>query len=346
MRGHGKRNSLVSDPLGGVEISLAEKSKARDGKLRVLLTGASGFIGQHLVKALISEPDVEVITLGRSSVSGLTNFDCVLSSDSDFSASLLGVHTVIHLGGMSSVGPGEEENAFDVNTAATLKLAEQAALAGVRRFIFISSAKVLGDSSSLDGFFEYGSADPQGIYALTKAKAEAGLNQLSEAVEMDVVIIRPPIVYGPGVKGNFRQLIRIAAKELPLPFRLARSPRSMVFVANLVDQIRHCLLAECTLSGIFHCKDAEDLSLSDLIARIRLALGHSAFLLPVPVFLMSLPLASIGKRKIADQLFSPFVLSDERSRAILNWTPPYTVEQGLKITIDSLKNETDSAADF
>ena len=338
MPGHGKRNSRVSDPLGGVEVSPVEKSKVRDGKLRVLLTGATGFIGQHLVKALVSEPDVEVITLGRSSVSGLTNFNCVLSSDSDFSASLLGVHSVIHLGGMSSVGPGEEEKAFDVNTAATLELAEQAALAGVRRFIFISSAKVLGDISHLaTAFSESDCTDPQDVYSNTKAQAELKLRQLSESVAMDIVIIRPPIVYGPDVKGNFRQLLSIASKPVPLPFRLARSPRSMVFVANLVDQIRHCLLAEGAFSGIFHCKDAEDLSLSDLIARIRLALGRSAFLLPVPVFLMSLPLASIGKRKIADQLFSPFVLSDERSRAILNWTPPYTVEQGLKITIDSLK---------
>ena len=340
MPGHGKRSSLESDPLAGVVVNPVEKSKVRDGKLRVLLTGASGFIGQHLVEALISETDVEVITLGRSTVGGLSNFELALSSDTDFSESLCGVHTVIHLGGMSSVEAGQEGKAFDVNIAATQKLAEQAALAGVHRFIFISSAKVLGDISSLEGMYEYDSVDPQGIYALSKAKAEAGLSQLSEAVKMDVVIVRPPIVYGPGVKGNFRQLIRIAAKQLPLPFRLVHSPRSMVFVGNLVDQIRCCLFAEQPLSGIFHCKDSEDLSVSELISRIRLVLGRRVLLLPVPVFLMSLPLALIGKRKIADQLFAPSVLNDELSRSILNWTPPYTAEQGLKITIDALKNET------
>lgn len=339
MLGHGKRSSLVSDPLGGVDGSQVEKCKEHDGKLRVLLTGASGFIGQHLVEAMISETDVELFTLGRSIVCGLSNFDLDLSSDTDFSEPLFGVHTVIHLGGMSSVEAGQEGKAFDVNSAATLKLAEQAARAGVRRFIFISSAKVLGDSSSLDGFFEYDSADPQGVYAQTKAKAEAGLNQLSEAVEMDVVVIRPPIVYGPGVKGNFRQLIRIAGKRLPLPFRLVHSPRSMVFVGNLVDHIRYCLFTETPLSGIFHCKDTEDLSIGKLISKIRLLLGRRVLLLPVPVFLMSLPLKVIGKRTIGDQLFEPSILNDELSRSILNWTPPYTADQGLKITIVALRNE-------
>lgn len=304
---------------------------------KLLITGITGFIGSNLLHELQKEDEYDIACIARKQVSDITTFLLDLNGASDYSEALVGVDTVVHLGGMSAVPKGQDKEAFEVNTRATLQLANQASQAGVRRFIFVSTAKVLGDISDADyGFMESSSPNPSDTYAQSKADAEAGLLKISADSEMDAFIIRPPLVYGPGGKGSIQMLLKVASKPLPLPLSKALAPKSVIFVGNLVDLIK-CMIDRDKLSaGVYHCQDDRTTSVSDLILIVRKLKQQPKLLIPVPVPFLSLPLRILGKNRIMNQLFSACVIDDRLSRQRLNWCPRYSLEDAVQITLENL----------
>ena len=314
----------------------------------ILVTGATGFVGRALISHLKTLNPKALVTLSRGVAvdhGDIRHVSMDLSPDGDYREVLSGINTVIHLGGMSSVGSHQEAEAFRVNAEATVALAQQAEKAGVQRFIFISTLKVLGEeASSSSPFTETSPLRPESAYAMTKAEAESQLLALTDqpGFEMKVVIIRPPLVYGPHVKGSFRTLLALAETRFPLPLSGVSSPRSMVYLGNLVDFIHCCALADLPDNAVLHVSDDEPLSLSELISLIRDMSGRSPLLLPFPIRMFSMLLRLLGKKRMAQQLFSPFVVSDQESRCRLNWQPPFSLQYGLKETVNTFNQERQS----
>lgn len=307
---------------------------------KILVTGATGFIGRALMVELDRRGYRDLVTLGRSSLPGFSFFPADLASSTDFSIALDGVETIIHLGGMSSVSPGQENEAHDVNCDATTHLARQAALAGVKRFIFISSAKVLGEAS-LPGqcLSEGDDLRPLDAYARSKAAAEQGLISIAAHSSMHISILRPPLVYGARAQGNVRALLSLAASSLPLPLGAASAPRSMLYVGNLVDCIIHCLSVQIPSGQVFHVTDGQSTSVAELIRSVRSSRGRRSFLVPVPAAVMLFLLKLLGKSRMAEQLFCPLVLCDEHSRESLSWVPPFSTAEGLSATMKGILGE-------
>lgn len=319
--------------------------------MRVLVTGGSGFVGGALSKALAAQADIAVRTTvrhaGRSK--GQTDADVVvaeLSPQTDWSEALAGVEVVVHTAARVHI---MNDHAADplaefrvVNVEGTLNLARQAAAVGVSRFVFLSSVKVNGEetypsrvagsASRDDGgcFSEEDVPAPQDAYAISKMEAEEGLRGIAADTGMEVVIIRPPLVYGPGVRANFHALLRVVAYGLPLPFGLIANRRSLVALDNLVDFIVTCIQHPKAANQTFLVSDGEDVSTADLIRRLAHALGRPARLLPVPVWLLQAGAALLGKRHAAQRLCSSLQVDISKARQLLGWMPPLTLDEGLK----------------
>jgi len=221
-----------------------------------------------------------------------------------------------------------------VNVEATLNLARQAADAGVRRFIFISSIKVNGEGTEPGAAF---TADdlpaPVDPYGVSKFEAEMGLRYLAESVPMEIVIIRPVLVYGPGVKANFLNMIRWLQRGLPLPLGAIDNKRSLVSLDNLIDLIVTCFDHPLAANQTFLVSDGEDVSTTQLLCKIGRALGQRVFLLPVPVGLMSCVARLLGKGAIAQRLFGSLQVDIEKNKRLLGWTPPVTLDRGLSAAV-------------
>src|SRR5690606_19501036 len=203
-----------------------------------------------------------------------------------------------------------------------------------KRFVYISSIKVNGESTtSMAAFTETDSAKPEDPYGVSKHEAEEGLRLLAQETGLEVVIIRPPLVYGPGVKANFLSLIKLSATKLPLPFGAVNNHRSMVYVGNLVDLIVRCINHPAAANQTFLVSDGEDVSLRNLVTYIRLCFGRSPRLLPVPVGLFKLAGALTGKRGVVDRLVGDLQVDSTKARALLEWAPLFTVTQGIEATV-------------
>lgn len=223
-----------------------------------------------------------------------------------------------------------------VNVDGTLNLARQAAAAGVRRFIFISSIKVNGESSQPGQPLRADdSPAPQDAYGVSKHEAEQGLRQLAAATGMEVVVIRPVLVYGPGVKANFHSMMRWLQRGVPLPFGAVCNRRSLVSLANLVDLVVTCIDHPRAANQTFLASDGDDVSLTQLLRALGLALGRPARLLPVPAGLLRGAVLLIGRRDLAQRLFGTLQVDIEKNRQLLGWYPPCTLEQGLNMTARS-----------
>jgi len=220
-----------------------------------------------------------------------------------------------------------------VNVEGTLSLARQAAAAGVRRFIFISSIKVNGEGTVLGAPYH---ADAQPLpadpYGISKMEAEQGLRALAADTGMEVVIIRPTLVYGPGVKANFLNLMRWLHKGVPLPFGAIHNLRSLVALDNLVDLIVTCIDHPAAANQTFLVSDGEDLSTTELLRRMGTALGKPARLFPVPSRLIEVGAAMLGKQALAQRLCGSLQVDISKTRELLNWTPPVSVDEALRKT--------------
>lgn len=227
-----------------------------------------------------------------------------------------------------------------VNVQGTLALARQAALAGVRRFIFISSIKVNGEGTVLGKpYTPFDMPAPQDPYGISKMEAEHGLRELAGATGMEVVIIRPVLVYGAGVKANFRSMMSWLNKGVPLPLGAIHNKRSLVSLDNLVDLIVTCVDHPAAANETFLVSDGEDLSTTEMLRRMGQALGKNARLLPVPAGLLEAGAAMLGKRAVAQRLCGSLQVDIRHTRETLNWNPPVSVDDGFRAAASAFLNE-------
>jgi nucleoside-diphosphate-sugar epimerase len=227
-----------------------------------------------------------------------------------------------------------------VNVAGTLNLARQAAAAGVKRFIFLSSIKVNGEQT-LPGqpFTEDDVPAPLDPYSTSKYEAEEGLRELARQTGMEVVIIRPPLVYGPGVKANFLNMMRWLHKRVPLPFASLNNRRSLVALDNLIDLIVVCLEHPAAANQTFLVSDGEDMSTTELLQRMAQALGRPARLMPIPASLLEAGAALLGRRDMAQRLCGSLQVDISKAKMLLGWNPPISVDEGLRCTAHGFLHE-------
>lgn len=315
----------------------------------ILVTGANGFVGRSLCAALVSSGQTVVAATRHAlSESGphISNFQIsTLTADTNWQGGLQGCDAVVHLAArvhvMADTATDPLTEFRRVNVEGTLNLARQAVAVGVRRFVFISSIKVNGESTPLGQAFAADDvADPQDPYSISKHEAELGLRRLAAESGMEVVIIRPPLVYGPGVKANFQSMMRWLKRGVPLPLGAIHNKRSLVALDNLVDLIITCLDHPAAANQTFLVSDGEDLSTTELLQRLGLALGRPARLLPVPTLLLKAGAAVLGRRDMAQRLCGSLQVDITKARTLLGWTPPISVDEGLRRTAQGFLHET------
>ncbi len=305
---------------------------------KIMLTGATGFIGQALIAELLAKNYTVIAAVRRFSPQLPTSVRQIETGDlanplleiSDLNT----VDTLIHLAARAHIMDESASNPLaeyrKINTTATINLALQAAEAGVRRFIFISSIKVNGEATLPDTPFTCDIAStPTEPYALSKYEAEQGLLSIARSSALQIVIIRPPLVYGPGVKANFLSMIRWLDKGLPLPLGAINNKRSLVALDNLVSFICHCINHSKAANDLFLITDGEDISTTQLARKIAKALGKKAILLPVPVSWMMFVARLIGKQAIATRLFGSLQLDSSKATETLDWKPVTTLDEQL-----------------
>lgn len=321
-----------------------------DGRVRnldkILVTGATGFVGRAFVDRLVSQGKHSVRVALRGE--GLQWPDTVerayvedLAPDNDWAKALDGVSVVVHAAARAHVMQDKSSSPLaefrQVNVQGTLNLARQAAAAGVRRFVFISSIKVNGEETAAPlpvGARERFSADdapaPLDAYGVSKMEAEQGLREIARQTGMEVVIIRPPLVYGPGVKANFAAMMRWLKRGVPLPLGAIHNQRSLVALDNLVDLIMTCLTHPAAANQTFLVSDGEDVSTTELLRRMGQAMGCPVRLIPVPASWLKLAAAMVGKRDVAQRLCGSLQVDIEKTRRLLGWTPPLSLDEGLR----------------
>ncbi|ODS13141.1 UDP-glucose 4-epimerase family protein [Pseudoalteromonas tetraodonis] len=304
--------------------------------MKIAITGATGFLGTHLLKKL---PPEQLVILGRRDpiLPEAIFHQCSIDGDANVSESLVGVKVVIHCAARAHImydvacDPLNEFRA--VNTLGTLNLAKQAAQAGVKRFIFVSTIKVNGESTT--GKAPYTAHDQRAAedpYGISKSEAEQQLLELGKQTGMEVVIIRPPLVYGKDVKANFASLMHFVSKGLPLPFRsIKNNKRSLVSVYNLVDLIKVCIEHPKAANQVFLASDDNDLSTAEMVALMARVQGRRNVALPVPVWCFKLAGKLLNKNDVIDRLTGSLQLDISHTKNTLNWSPPYSVEHGFKL---------------
>lgn len=309
--------------------------------MRILITGAAGFVGSALIKRLLredlrltaallaGEPDSHLPSgIERATVEPL-------SETSDYSAAMENVDIVIHLAArvhiMNDTAANPLQEFRTVNLHGTERLAQQAVRAGVKRLVYVSTVKVMGEESDT-AYKEDSPLAPRDPYGISKAEAESALQRIADETGLEVVIVRPPLVYGPGVKANFRQLMSAVSRGVPLPFASIRNKRSLVYIENLGDALACCATHPNAAGKTYLISDGVDLSTPELIRRIAAAFGRSARLFPFPCWLMRLAGKITGKTATVDRLIGSLQVDSSRIKKELGWVPPYTMEEGLAKT--------------
>lgn len=310
-------------------------------KHRVFLTGASGFVGSAVLRRLLAEDMPTVATLRGNSPSLPAAVHAVrfesFDEPSQWGEALRGCDTVVHCAARVHVMNDTEADplaAFRrVNVHGTLNLARQAVAAGVRRFIFVSSIKVNGEGTAVgQPYTADDSPQPQDPYGISKMEAEAELQALAKASGLEVVIIRPVLVYGPGVKANFEAMMRWLSKGVPLPFGAIDNRRSLVALDNLVDLILTCVDHPAAANQVFLVSDGEDLSTTALLRRMGQALGVPPRLLPIPAWVLSGGASLLGRTALSKRLCGSLQVDIEKTRKVLGWQPPVSVDAALRAT--------------
>lgn len=303
--------------------------------MRILITGANGMVGRALCSVL-DQTGHQVVRAVRTSTTPWEVPVGDLNESTDWSEAL-GQNTdvVVHLAaqvpltdGVSSSSGGLYEQ---VNTWGTANLARQCAEHGVRRFVFVSTVKVLGVGKS-EPYRDTDLAVPADAYAISKWEAEQALWQVAAETGMEVVVLRPPLVYGPSVKGNFLRLMQAIDQRRPLPLGGIQNQRSLVYLGNLVDAIQLCIGHSLAAGKTFLVSDGKDVSTPELVRRVAAALGRRPFLLPVPVSWMRWAGRLLGKQAAIDRLLGSLCVDSSPLREELGWTPPYTMQAGLEAT--------------
>ncbi|MCS3513540.1 NAD-dependent epimerase/dehydratase family protein [Pseudomonas grimontii] len=308
---------------------------------KIVVTGADGFIGRELVKYLRERAAGEVVRCVRPSKSGPDDLAYDLSGCGPMPA-LHGVDVIVHAAARVHVRQIESDPlpAFRAaNVAGTMRLAEAAASAGVRRFVFISSIAANGNATPVGRPFTPSDIPaPQDPYGVTKLEAEQALLALSERTAMEVVIVRPALVYGPGAGGNVQQMLKWLRFGVPLPLAGIDNRRSFVSLYNLVDLLALCTIHPAAAGEVFLASDAEVVSTSMLLSALARHLGRGPRLFWVPKSLLGVIAAAVGKRAWVDILFRSLTADISKNVRLLGWSPPQSFDDGIKVTVQTATN--------
>lgn len=313
--------------------------------MKVLVTGATGFVGKALCQRLLADNhELNIVTRGvtedPAGVRASFNLGDI-STCPDFSGALEGVEVVLHLAARGHILTAEDSEALTafraVNTAASLALAKQGAAAGVRRFIFLSSIKANGEFTRPGQRFNHvDEPTPLTPYGISKLEAEIELRQLAATTGLDVVIIRPPLVYGRGVGANFRTMMNCVHRRVPLPLAsVTHNWRSLIGIDNLVDLLAICVEHPAAANQIFIPGDDEDVSTAELLRRLGHAMGRPALLFPCPVEMLRIGAAMLGRIDMAQRLISSLQVDSSHARNVLGWSPKVSLDEGLRRAAES-----------
>jgi nucleoside-diphosphate-sugar epimerase len=304
----------------------------------VAVTGASGFIGRHLLSTLAARRHEAIGITRRRGASALRPIGTI-DGGTEWSAALRGIDVVVHCAARAHVmteGSADPAAAYrEVNVEGTRRLAQQAALAGVRRLVFLSSVKAVGERSSPGRPLSVSDEPrPEDAYGVSKREAEDALAMIGASTGLETVIVRPSLVYGPGVKGNFLRLLGLVARRVPLPFGAIRNARSMVSLGNLADLLCECVEAPAAAGRTFFASDGQDLSTAALVRRIGSFMGRPARLLSVPEAILKAVGQWTGKASEVERLIGTLQVDITPNREALGWTPPFAVDDALRETVD------------
>jgi nucleoside-diphosphate-sugar epimerase len=317
--------------------------------MKALVTGASGNVGSALLRSLSDGAGWQVRVAVRT-IPPLPVADCeyvavgdLAAAAADVSGLASGCDVVVHAAARVHVMHEDSSDADvyrQVNVGGTLRVAREALRSGVRRFVFISSVKVNGERTAAGHpFVEADAPDPQGPYAASKWQAERGLQELCAGSRMECVIIRPPLVYGPGVRANFLALAAAVRRRVPLPLGAVRNRRSLVAMDNLVDFVRVCMQHPAAANQTFLVSDGHDLSTPELIRGMAAAMNRPACLVPLPVWMLRTAGMLTGQQLTVQRLLENMQVDIGKARRQLGWAPPITVEEGLRRALQPLRRE-------
>lgn len=309
--------------------------------MNIFVTGATGFIGRAVCAKMLErgwkvKGSVRDASLLHSLPLGVEGVNLGPLENSSLSKEIFfGIDTVIHLAARVHVMGKDSLESLDafrsVNVIGTERLARAAVSAGVKRFIFVSSVKVNGEGP-LHAYTERDIPNPQDAYGISKYEAENVLREISDETGLDVVILRLPLVYGPGVKANFKHLMKIAGSGLPLPFKGIHNKRSFIYLGNLTDAIMICVEHPRASGQVFLVSDEQDISTPDLIRMLAAAMNKKARLFFLFPGLLKILLSMIGQKESLQKLTGSLIVDSSKIRNVLGWTPPFTLEEGIRET--------------
>jgi len=316
-----------------------------------LITGANGFVGAalcasllqrgHSIRKAMRKPES---TAASASFAGKTVVVGNIDAQTDWSAALYSIDVVVHLAARVHV---MQESSSDplaefrrVNVAGTERLARAAAASRVKRLVYVSSIKVNGEATEgRQKFTETDTPAPQDPYGVSKCEAEQALRRVAQETGLEVVIVRPPLIYGAGVKGNFAQMLKVLGKGIPLPLASVNNRRSLVYVGNFAEALIACATHPAAAGQVYLVSDGEDISTPDLLRALATAIGVQARLIPVPSMLLQYMAQLFGRGAQADRLLGSLQIDSGKIRRELNWTPPYSLQQGLQATAEWYRTE-------
>lgn len=304
--------------------------------MNILITGSNGFLGQYLCQYLSGKKHFILAHTRQPQVfdhPNITNINFDLNDNLD-SLDLSHVDVIIHCAGrahiMNEIAESPLKAYRHTNVQGTLNLAKKAAESGVKRFIYLSSIKVNGEQTTTQAFCPNDDVHTDDPYGLSKYEAEQALLDLSQRSGLEVVIIRPVLIYGPNVKANFKSMVNLASKKIPLPIGCLDNKRSMVSVYNLADLIYTCMTHPNANREVFLASDQDDISVKQLFEKLAKYQNNQLLMLPVPKSLISFLASLVGKKAVASRLCSELVVDTTKNTQLLGWTAPYNVDTSLE----------------
>lgn len=305
--------------------------------MKVMVTGANGFVGSQLCP-LLESAGLEVVRVVRQPAAGAIAIGSI-DGQTDWTAAIAGAEAVIHLAARAHILKETQADPLAVfravNTAGTANLARQAARAGIKRFIFISSIGVHGRISGPTPFSVQDTLHPHDAYSISKKEAEEELRKIARETGLEIVIIRPPLVYGPGVGANFRRLIKLAGSGIPLPLAAIKNRRSLVYVGNLGHLIRVCLDHPRAAGQTFLVSDDQDASTAELLHLLAAVQNKKARLFPFPERLLALAGRLTGRAYEIERLCGSLLVDIAHTKTTLGWHPPVSLEEGLRLSFSA-----------